>query len=88
MVRVIILVLSLCSWSSIIFAQNQLNLRDSIQRIDSILITASRSKKIETEIKMAVSVDEFLASSSAISFIKRGAFIKLVLNSIINSFIT
>lgn len=74
MVRVMILVLGLFSCSSIIFAQDQLHLQDSIQRIDSILITASRSKKIETDIKMAISVDEFLASSSAISFIKRGAF--------------
>lgn len=32
------------------------------------------NKKIETEMKMAVSVDEFLASSDNISFIKRGAY--------------
>src|SRR3546814_11920287 len=31
-------------------------------------------RKIETELKMAVSVDELLASSDHISFIKRGAY--------------
>src|SRR5690606_26716133 len=37
-------------------------------------VTANVKKKIETEMKMAISVDEFLASSDNISFIKRGAY--------------
>jgi len=39
-----------------------------------VKISALLKKKIETDLKMAVSVDEFLASSDNISFIKRGAF--------------
>lgn len=46
--------------------------QDSSRRIQEVKITAQAKKKIETEMKMAVSVDEFLASSDQISFIKRG----------------
>jgi len=42
--------------------------------LDEVTITAMAKRKIETEMKMAVSVDEFLASSDNISFIKRGAY--------------
>ncbi|HLW61801.1 MAG TPA: TonB-dependent receptor [Flavobacterium sp.] len=42
--------------------------------LEEVIITAAVKKKIETEMKMAVSVDEFLASSDNISFIKRGAY--------------
>ncbi|QBQ41368.1 TonB-dependent receptor [Sphingobacterium psychroaquaticum] len=48
--------------------------QDSSRRIQEVKITAQAKKKIETEMKMAVSVDEFLASSDQISFIKRGAY--------------
>lgn len=54
-------------------AQKTPSARDTTQRIEEINITAIK-KKIETEIKMAVSVDEFLASSESISFVKRGAY--------------
>ncbi|MDW5289147.1 TonB-dependent receptor [Formosa sp. PL04] len=42
--------------------------------LDEVLIIAAKKSKIETDMKMAVSVDEFLASSDNISFIKRGAY--------------
>src|SRR5690606_41398207 len=48
--------------------------RDSIHKIEEVNVTANAKKKIETEMKMAISVDEFLASSDNISFIKRGAY--------------
>lgn len=48
--------------------------RDSTKSIEAIEITAQAKRKIETDLKMAVSVDEFLASSDNISFIKRGAY--------------
>ncbi|AUC86707.1 TonB-dependent receptor [Polaribacter sp. ALD11] len=49
--------------------------RDSLGGVlDEIVIIAAKKKKIETDMKMAVSVDEFLASSDNISFIKRGAY--------------
>lgn len=47
---------------------------DSIHRIEAVKVIAETKKKIETDMKMAVSVDEFLASSDNISFIKRGAY--------------
>lgn len=47
---------------------------DSISTIDEVTVNAAVKKKIETDMKMAVSVDEFLASSANISFIKRGAY--------------
>lgn len=55
-------------------AQNKLVQRDSAKVLEEIEITAITKRKIETEMKMAVSVDEFLASSDNISFIKRGAY--------------
>ncbi|WP_341220281.1 TonB-dependent receptor [Polaribacter atrinae] len=49
--------------------------RDSLGGVlDEVVIIAAKKKKIETDMKMAVSVDEFLASSDNISFIKRGAY--------------
>src|SRR5690554_4643251 len=42
--------------------------------LEEIKIDAVVKKKIETEMKMTVSVDEFLASSEQISFIKRGGY--------------
>ena len=49
--------------------------KDSLGGIlDEVIIIAAKKKKIETDMKMAVSVDEFLASSDNISFIKRGAY--------------
>ena len=54
-------------------AQNAVS-NDSIKALDEVKITSATKKKIETEMKMAVSIDEFLASSDNISFIKRGAY--------------
>ena len=47
---------------------------DTAKVLNEVNITAMAKKKIETELKMAVSVDEFLASAEGISFIKRGAY--------------
>lgn len=47
---------------------------DTTKTLDEVTITAIVKRKIETEMKMAVSVDEFLASSDNVSFIKRGAY--------------
>lgn len=56
-----------------ILAQNSKN--DSIPiLLDEIAVVVSAKQKLETELKMAISVDEYLASSEQISFIKRGAF--------------
>ncbi|MFV0530679.1 MAG: TonB-dependent receptor [Flavobacteriales bacterium] len=55
-------------------AQNAETKKDSTTVLDEVTIMATTKKKIETEMKMAVSVDEFLASSDNISFIKRGGY--------------
>ncbi|NGM63056.1 TonB-dependent receptor [Sphingobacterium sp. SGG-5] len=55
-------------------AQHTHTQSDSTKHLKEVKITAIAKKKIETDMKMAVSVDEFLASSENISFIKRGAY--------------
>jgi len=55
-------------------AQNPNIEQDSIVALETVELTAIIKKKIETDMKMTVSVDEFLASSDNISFIKRGAY--------------
>lgn len=45
---------------------------DSVQHIQEVSVTATR--KIETDLKKAVSIDGFLADNNEISFIKRGAY--------------
>lgn len=55
-------------------AQNTEVQTDSTKRIEEVKVIAVAKRKIETDLKMAVSVDEFLASSEHISFIKRGAY--------------
>src|SRR5690554_7662773 len=55
-------------------AQHEQVEKDSIESLDEVQLLFITKKKIETEMKMAVSVDEFLASSDNISFIKRGAY--------------
>ncbi|NRR90589.1 TonB-dependent receptor [Winogradskyella undariae] len=55
-------------------AQDTNKKKDSIIALDEVKLITVIKKKIETEMKMAVSVDEFLASSDNISFIKRGAY--------------
>lgn len=54
--------------------QSQEIKRDTTQHIKEVKVTSRAVRKVETDLKMAVSVDEFLASSNNISFIKRGAF--------------
>ncbi len=54
-------------------AQNRKTPKDSITLVDKVEVKGSK-KKMETDMKMSVSVDEFLASSDKISFIKRGAY--------------
>ena len=48
--------------------------KDSIQDIEQINLIGIAKKKIETDMKLSVSVDEFLASFDNVSFIKRGAY--------------
>ncbi|MFB9076671.1 TonB-dependent receptor [Flavobacterium procerum] len=55
-------------------AQNNHAHHDSIKNLEEVKVQSATKKKIETEMKMAVSVDEFLSSSDNISFIKRGAY--------------
>ncbi|WP_413513284.1 TonB-dependent receptor domain-containing protein [Myroides odoratus] len=57
-----------------VVAQNPIVEQDSITLLDEIALIAYTKEKIKTDLKMAVSVDEFLASSEQISFIKRGAY--------------
>lgn len=56
------------------FSQNDKTVSDSLNVQLEELIIISVKEKIKTDMKMAVSVDEFLASSDQISFIKRGAY--------------
>ncbi|WP_336686652.1 TonB-dependent receptor plug domain-containing protein [Chryseobacterium bernardetii] len=60
-------------WGVIMNAQNRKTPKDSITLVDKVEVKGSK-KKMETDMKMSVSVDEFLASSDKISFIKRGAY--------------
>ncbi|MBK1439884.1 TonB-dependent receptor [Parapedobacter sp. ISTM3] len=55
-------------------AQQPRGERDTTKLLEEVTVVAVAKRKIETELKMAVSVDEFLASSDNISFIKRGAY--------------
>ncbi|MDF2516566.1 MAG: TonB-dependent receptor [Sphingobacterium sp.] len=48
--------------------------RDTTRRLGEVNVDAQVRRKVESDLKMAVSVDEFLASSDNISFIKRGAY--------------
>lgn len=60
-------------WGVLMSAQNRKVKKDSITLLDKVEVKSNK-KKIETDMKMSVSVDEFLASSDKISFIKRGAY--------------
>ncbi len=55
-------------------AQNIPTQLDTINLLNEVKVIGVAKRKIETDLKMAVSVDEFLASSENISFIKRGAY--------------
>lgn len=55
-------------------ANAQQDHKDSSEMLKEVKVVVNAKKKIETDMKMAVSVDEYLASSDNISFIKRGAY--------------
>ena len=57
-----------------VVAQHTPEEKDSASVLQEVKISASVKKKIETDMKMSVTVDEYLASSQNISFIKRGAY--------------
>lgn len=60
-------------WGVVTNAQNKQASKDSIALLEEVKVKGNQ-KKLETKMKMAVSVDEFLATSDKISFIKRGAY--------------
>ncbi len=61
--------------TTVVSAQSVQKKSDSLGvALDEVVIIAAKKKQLETEMKMAVTVDEFLASSNNISFIKRGAY--------------
>lgn len=55
-------------------AQDRSVTRDTTRVLEEVKVSAKGKKKIKTDMKLAVSLDEFLASSQSISFIKRGAY--------------
>ena len=55
------------------YAQERATPPDSTRTIDEVTVTVTKSP-MNTDMKMTVSVDEYLASSENISFIKRGAY--------------
>lgn len=48
--------------------------KDSIKQIKGVTLTTFAKKKIQNDVKLNCSVDEYLASSDNISFVKRGAY--------------
>ncbi|WP_299058969.1 TonB-dependent receptor [uncultured Polaribacter sp.] len=71
MKRIIIAMLFL---STFVNAQVVEKKKDSLGGVLDEVVIITKKNKIKTDLKMAVSVDEFLASSANISFIKRGAY--------------
>ncbi|ASW75011.1 TonB-dependent receptor [Chryseobacterium piperi] len=65
--------ITLAFWGVLGNAQHRKVSRESITTLDELEV-GSVKKGIETNMKQTVSVDEFLASSDQISFIKRGAY--------------
>ncbi|MGG5506889.1 MULTISPECIES: TonB-dependent receptor plug domain-containing protein [unclassified Myroides] len=71
--RIFSILFSLVAFS--VVAQQPVGTEDSLSTVlDEIAVLVQAKEKIRTDLKMAVSVDEFLASSEQISFIKRGAY--------------
>lgn len=70
-----LLILFLFAGTSMFAQQAEIQV-DSLKNVElkTIEVFGEAKRNIETEMKMAVSVDEFLASSEQISFIKRGAY--------------
>ena len=69
-----LLTIVLLFFQVVVTAQNTPIKKDTIIVLNEVKLISATKKKIETAMKMAVSVDDFLASSSSISFIKRGAY--------------
>ena len=70
-----ILTILFCAFTATAVAQQPLVVEDSLSTVlDEIAMVAKAKEKIQTDLKMSVSVDEFLAASEQISFIKRGAY--------------
>ncbi|MBP4140540.1 TonB-dependent receptor [Flavobacterium sp. P4023] len=69
-----LLTIVLLFFQVVVTAQNTPIKKDTIIVLNEVRLISATKKKIETAMKMAVSVDDFLASSSSISFIKRGAY--------------
>lgn len=72
--RRIALVIPLLIASYGLRAQDRTLQSDTSTVLQEVKVKAKAKKKIKTDLKLAVSVDEFLASSQSISFIKRGAY--------------
>ena len=69
-----LLTIVLLFFQVVVTAQNTPIKKDTIIVLNEVKLISATKKKIETAMKMSVSVDDFLASSSSISFIKRGAY--------------
>ncbi|MCI2230014.1 TonB-dependent receptor [Polaribacter sp. MSW13] len=75
MKRITLVILLVASFANAQTKETVQKKKDSLGGVlKEVVIIAAKKKKIETDMKMAVSVDEFLASSDNISFIKRGAY--------------
>ncbi|WP_435135146.1 TonB-dependent receptor plug domain-containing protein [Formosa sp. A9] len=61
-------------WGCTLSAQNTKTKQDSITVLDAVELKTIAKSKLETDLKKSVTVDEFLASSNNISFIKRGGY--------------
>lgn len=68
----LIIILFLCGLTS--YAQDTKTETDSITVLKELEVVVAARNKITTDMKMTVSVDEYLASSDNVSFIKRGAY--------------
>ena len=73
MKKISISLLILCLGMNLM-AQHNSKKKDTIESIEEVRVKGFAKQKMQTDLKMAVSVDEFLASSDNISFIKRGAY--------------
>lgn len=62
------------TFCNLLHGQEEIESRDTTHILEEVSVKAVVKRKVETELKMAVSVDEYLASSEHISFIKRGAY--------------
>ncbi|MFK7001384.1 TonB-dependent receptor plug domain-containing protein [Flavobacterium oreochromis] len=70
--KMLLPIIGICFFAN---AQGIQEKKDSIKVMKEIYLQKiQKKKKIETDLKLAVSIDEFLASSNNISFIKRGAY--------------